>query len=169
MNRPMTTTETETPVRANAFGCITIPFLLITSIPLAWGARNSWLDGQLARDGEVVPARVIALRHVPGNASAPKSKYDSAKSPVVMFNTRAGETRTAVGSVNRSPDTWKVGGLVDVVYDPGNPARVDLVSEVEGWPLRFALWCAVALLPFAIAMAPVALLVRQRRRLRRQA
>jgi hypothetical protein len=94
----MSTPETETPVRANAFGCITLPFLLIAAIPLAWGARNSWLDGQLARDGEVVPARVIELRHVPGNANAPKSRYDSAKSPVVMFTTRGGESRTAVGS-----------------------------------------------------------------------
>lgn len=85
-----------------------------------------------------------------------------------MFNTRAGETRTAVGSVNRSPASWTVGGLVDVVYDPGNPARVDLVSEVEGGPMWFAIWCAVAVLPFAIAMAPVALLVRQRRRAPRQ-
>lgn len=163
----MTPPETETPVHASAFGCITIPFLLIASVPLAWGARNSWLDGQLARDGEVVPARVIELRYVPANPSATKSKYDSPKSPVVMFNTRTGETRTAVGSVNRSPDSWTVNGTVDVVYDPANPARVDLVSEVEGWRTWFAIWCAVAVLPFAIAMAPVALLVRQRRRARR--
>jgi hypothetical protein len=157
----MSTTGTGTPVRASAFGCITLPFLLIAGIPLVWGARHSWLDGQLARDGEVVPARVIALRHVPRNPSARTSTSGRAESPVVMFNTRAGETRTAVGSVNRSPDTWKVGGIVDVVYDPANPARVDLVSEVEGWRTRFAIWCAVALLPFAIAMAPVALLIRQ--------
>lgn len=38
----MSTTAIETPVRGSAFGCITIPFLLIASIPLVWEARNSW-------------------------------------------------------------------------------------------------------------------------------
>lgn len=165
----MSSSETETPVRANAFGCITLPFLLIASVPLFWGARNSLLDGELARHGKVVPGRVVGLRHVPGHATAAKSKSDASfLSPVVMFNTRAGETRTIVGSVNRAPDTWQVGGLVDIVYDPITPARADLVSEVIGWRRRFALWCLVAALPFAIALAPVALLVRQHRRARLQ-
>jgi hypothetical protein len=158
----MSITETETPVRASAFGCITIPFLLIACLPLAWGARANWLNGQLARTGDVVPGRVIELRFVPGNATA-KSKRESALSPVVTFTTRSGEARTVVGSVNRSPDSWKVGGLVDVVYDPASPARADLLSEVANWPLWFGIWCLVAALPLAIAMAPVVLLVRQRR------
>jgi uncharacterized protein DUF3592 len=166
----MSSTETETPVRASAFGCITIPFLLIASIPLFWGARSSWLDGELARNGEVVPGRVTELRHIPRNATEARSKNASDfRSPMVMFYTRAGDTRMATGSVNRAPGTWQVGGVVDVVYDPANPARANLVSEVANWRKRFAMWCAVAVLPFAIAMAPVALLlVRQHRRARLQ-
>ncbi len=158
----MSTTESETPVRASAFGCITIPFLLIACIPLVWGARANWLNGQLARTGEVVPGRVVELRYVDGNVTV-KSKHESGLSPVVTYTTRTGEARTAVGSVNRGRDSWKVGDTVDVIYDPANPVRADLSSEVANWPLWFGIWCLVAALPLAIAMAPVVLLMRQRR------
>jgi hypothetical protein len=158
----MPTHETDTPVRANAFGCITVPFLLIACIPLAWGARASWLDGQLARSGEVVPGRVIELRYVPGNSSV-SWRRASGGSPVVTFTTRAGEARTAVGSVNRHPAPWVVGETVDVVYDPDNPARADLRTEIAGWRLWIGIWCAVAALPAMIAFLPVAMIIRQRR------
>jgi hypothetical protein len=82
---------------------------------------------------------------------------------VVAFTTRAGEQRTAIGSVNRYPAPWAPGQTVDVVYDPANPARADLLSEVVGWRLWLGIWCAVAALPAAIAVFPVALLIRQRR------
>lgn len=169
----MPTNQADTPVRANAFGCITVPFLLIALIPLAWGARSSWMDGQLARDGEVVPGRVIEVRYVPSNSSvsAVKTRGGSPRgeSPVVTFTTRAGETRTAVGSVNRHPAPWAVGQTVDIVYDPINPDRADLRTEVDGWRLWFGIWCAVAALPAAIAFLPVALLIRQRRAQQRSA
>jgi hypothetical protein len=158
----MTPTQTDTPVRANAFGCITIPFLLIAAIPLGWGARAQWANGRLARDGDVVPGRVIEVRYEPGNPSV-KLQRGSSSSPVATYTTRAGEARTVVGSVNRAPAPWKAGDTVDVVYDPANPVRADLLSEVSGWKLWFGIWCAVALLPLAIAFAPVALLIRQRR------
>ena len=158
----MTTTTAETPVRANAFGCITLPFLLIACIPLAWGARASWMDGQLMRTGVVVPGRVIELRYVADNPSK-RSGRGSAQSPVATFATREGEQRTVVGSVNRYPAPWRVGETVDVVYDAADPARADLLSEVSGWRRWFAIWCAVALLPAAIASLPVVLLIRQRR------
>jgi Protein of unknown function (DUF3592) len=163
----MSTNEANSPVRANAFGCITVPFLLIAMIPLAWGARANWMNGQLARSGEVAPGRVIELRHVPGN---PTMAYQVSRggnahgeSPVATFTTRAGEVRTVVGSVNRSPAPWAVGDTVDVVYDPANPGRADLKSEVDGWRLWFGIWCGVALLPAIIAFLPVVLFLRQRR------
>lgn len=152
----------EAPVRANAFGCITIPFLLIALVPLAWGARASWQDGQLLRVGEVVEGRVIELRHVPSNPTS-RSRRSSTSSAVATFTTRAGETRTMVSSVNRGPAPWAVGDTVDIVYDPADPARVDLLSELEGWRRWLAIWCVVAAVPAAIASLPVVLLVRQRR------
>jgi Protein of unknown function (DUF3592) len=170
----MPTNQTKTPVHASAFGCITIPFLLIAFVPLAWGARVNWANGQLARDGEVVPGRVIELRYVAGNSSAVRRATSSrsgggGESPVVTFTTRAGEQRNVVGSVNRYPAPWAPGETVDVVYDPANPARADLLSEVAGWRLWFGIWCAVAALPAAIALLPVALLIRQRRAQRHSA
>jgi hypothetical protein len=164
----MPTPQAETPVRASAFGCITLPFLLIAVIPLAWGARANWADGQLARDGVVVPGQVIELRYVASNSSAVSRRTSrgtggGGQSPVVTFTTRAGEERTVVGSVNRYPAPWATGQTVDVVYDPANPDRADLVSEVAGWRLWFGIWCAVAVVPAAIALLPVALLIRQRR------
>lgn len=156
---------TDSPVRSSAFGCITIPFLLIAAIPLAWGARSSWVDGQLARSGDVVTGEVLGVEYIPTNPSV-RSKRSSGGSPTVRFTTRAGETRTAIGSTNRAPAPWKAGDRVEVVYDPANPARADLKSEVDGWRWWFAIWCAVALLPLAIAFAPVVLLIRQRRRRR---
>jgi hypothetical protein len=152
----------DAPVRANAFGCITLPFLLIALVPLAWGARASWQNGQLARDGTVVAGRVVELRYVASNPSMKLSK-GSGKSPVVTFTTVAGDERTVVGSVNRYPAPWAVGQTVDVVYDPGDPDRADLRTEVEGWRLWFAIWCAVALVPAAIASLPVVMMIRQRR------
>jgi hypothetical protein len=165
----MPTPETETPVRANAFGCLTVPLLLIAMIPLAWGARSNWENGRLAREGIVVPGRVIELRHVPGNPSISGVRWrgqatGSSASPVVTFMTRAGEARTAIGSVNRKPAPWTVGQTVDVAYDPANPSRADVVSELTNWRFWFVIWCMVALLPAAIAFAPVFLLIRQRRR-----
>ena len=51
-------------VRPNAFGCITIPFLLVALIPLGYGARSQWSNGTLMREGEVVEGRVVELeRH----------------------------------------------------------------------------------------------------------
>ena len=156
----MTLSNADTPVRASAFGCITIPFLLIACIPLAWGARANWSNGQLARDGEVVPGRVIELRYEPDSPSI-RSGRGSAISPVVTFTTRTGEPRTVVGSTNRYPAPWRVGETVDVVYEAANPARADLLSEVTNWRLWFGIWCAVAAIPAAIASLPIVLLIRQ--------
>jgi Protein of unknown function (DUF3592) len=163
----MPTSQAETPVRANAFGCITIPFLLLAFIPLAWGARVNWTNGQLARDGEVVTGRVIELRFVADNSSAISEGTRDGKgrgeSAVVAFTTRAREKRTAVSSVNRHPVPWKVDEAVEVVYDPADPGRADLQTEVSGWRFWFGIWCAVAAVPLGIASVPIALLLRQRR------
>jgi hypothetical protein len=164
----MPTHDTETPVRASAFGCITVPFLLIACIPLAWGARANWANGQLVRSGEVVPGRVIEVRYVAGNPSV-RLRRESGGSPVVTFTTRAGEARTVVGRVNRYPAPWAVGETVDVVYDPANPDRADLRTEVAGWRLWIGIWCLVAAVPATIAFLPIALLIRQRRTQRRSA
>jgi len=104
----MPTPETETPVRANAYGCITLPFLLIACIPLAWGARSSWADGELLRSGEVARGSVTEIRYVPENPSV-RLQRKSGGSPIVKFTTRAGEARTVIGSVNRYPAPWAVG------------------------------------------------------------
>jgi hypothetical protein len=169
----MPTPDTDAPVQKSAFGCITVPFLLIALIPLAWGARASWNQGRLERDGEVVPGRVIEVRYVEGNSSASRPGTAGGRargqSPFVTFTTRAGEHRTATGSVNRYPAPWTVGDVVDIVYDPRDPRRADLRSEVEGWRLWFGIWCAVAALPAAIAVSPIVLLIRQRRRQRKPA
>lgn len=163
----MATNQADAPVRANAFGCITVPFLLLAFITLAWGARTNWVNGQLARHGEVVAGRVIELRFVAANPSVvhQSTRGGSARgeSPVVRFTTRAGEERTIVGSVNRHPAPWAVGQAAEIVYDPANPGRADLRTEVTGWRLWFGIWCAVAALPMAIALLPVALFIRQRR------
>ncbi len=161
------TTDATTPVRASAFGCITVPFLLLALLPLGWGARSQWNQGQLARRGDVVAGRVVELRYVETNPSSisqgTRGGSGRGESPVVTFTTRAGEARTAIGSVNRHPTPWTVGDTVEVVYDPADPGRADLRAEVAGWRLWFGIWCAVAVLPAAIALAPVVLLVRQRR------
>jgi hypothetical protein len=169
----MTTTPTtaDDGVKASAYGCITIPFLLIACIPLVWGARNNWENGRLARDGIVVPGRVVELRHVPENPSIGsfESGSRSRESAVATYTTRAGEARTLVSSVNRSPAPWKVGEAVDVVYDPDNRDRADLRSEVTNWRLWFGIWCAVAMLPAAIASLPFIVAARIRRAKRRAA
>jgi hypothetical protein len=157
---------TDTRVHGSAFGCITIPFLLIAIVTLAWGGRTQWANGVLARTGDVVPGRVIELRFVASNPSAGESTRGGrarGESPVVTFTTRAGETRSVVGSVNRHPAPWAVGQVVEVVYDPANPSRADLRTEVTGWRLWFGIWCAVAAVPAAIACLPFVLLLRQRR------
>ena len=154
---------TKSGVQPNAFGCITVPFLLIALIPLSLGARTQWANGELARSGDVVPGRVIELRYVPTNPSVSLEGGGSGSSPVVTFTTRAGEERTMVGSVNRRPAPWAVGDTVDVVYDRSDPARADVLTEISGWRLWFGIWCAVALLPVAIALLPVVVLIRERR------
>jgi Protein of unknown function (DUF3592) len=165
----MTTTANvpTTQVHPSAFGCITVPFLLIAIITLGWGARTQWANGELARNGTVVPGRVVELRFVAGNPSVTESSRGSGnargESPVVTFTTRAGEQRSVVGSVNRHPPPWAVGGVVEVVYDPANPGRADLRTEVAGWRMWFAIWCAVAMVPAAIAVLPLAMMLRQRR------
>lgn len=157
----------QTRVHASAFGCITLPFLLIALIPLAWGARAQWANGELARRGDVVQGRVIELRYVAGNSTVARRSSTSGGaggvSPVVTFTTRAGEERSMVGSTNRYPAPWAAGDMVDVVYDPANPGRADLRSEIAGWSLWFGIWCAVAALAAAIASLPVVLWLRQRR------
>jgi hypothetical protein len=151
-------------VHPSAFGCITVPFLLIAIVPLAWGARTQWANRQLARHGEVAPGRVVELRFVASHPSAVTARSGArGESPVVTFTTRAGEARSAVGSINRYPAPWAVGDLVEVVYDPANPSRADLRTELDVWPLWLGIWCALAALPAAIASLPIILLLRQRR------
>jgi hypothetical protein len=166
MNTPANSNGT--PVHPSAFGCITVPFLLIAVITLAWGARTQWANGELARNGDVVSGRVTELRFVASNPAVVESPRGGGRargeSPVVRFTTRAGEERTMVGSVNRHPAPWAVGEAVEVVYDPANPSRADVRTEVAGWRLWFGIWCAVAALPAAIACLPLAMMVRQRRR-----
>ena len=120
MTTPAPADAKSTKVQSNAFGCITIPFLLIAMIPLGWGAKNQWQNGSLVRTGEVVPGRVTELRYVSDNSST-RSGRGSANSPVVAFTTRTGEVRTMVGSVNRYPAPWAVGDTVEVGPRPGQP------------------------------------------------
>lgn len=94
------TTPADQPVRASAYGCITVPFLLIALVPLLWGARGNWQDGRLLRTGVVVEGRVVELRYVPTNPSV-RTQKSSVYSPVVTFTTEAGEARTVIGSTNR--------------------------------------------------------------------
>jgi Protein of unknown function (DUF3592) len=166
----MTTTATAPPtkVHSSAFGCITIPFLLIAIVPLAWGARTQWAKGELARNGTVVQGRVVELRFVASNPAVTESPRGGGgnargESPVVAFTTQAGEQRSEVGSVNRHPPPWAVGEVVEVVYDPADPTRADLRTEVAGWSLWFAIWCAVAMVPAAIAVLPLVMILRTRR------
>ena len=155
----------DTKVHASAYGCITLPFLLLVLLTLAWGGRNQWLAGELMRGGEVVAGRVIELRFVASSSavvsSGTRGGSGRGESPVVTFTTRNGHDRTAIGSVNRKPAPWKVGDTVDVVYDPKDPSHADLVSEVSGWRLWFGVWCLVALLLAAIASLPIVLRLRQ--------
>ena len=165
-------TQTDTPVHPSSFGCITIPFLLIALVPLMWGARGRWQDGQLLRTGEVVEGRVTAVERVPSNPTvrvSGRGESRSAVSPTVAFVTRTGEQRTTIGSVNRAPAPWSVGDTVAVVYDPDDPVRADLRTELERWQFWFVIWSMVGGVLLAIAMLPVVLLVRQKQRIRRAA
>ncbi|MEQ1729448.1 MAG: DUF3592 domain-containing protein [Vicinamibacterales bacterium] len=131
---------------------------MVAVITLGWGARTQWVNGALARHGDVVSGRVIERRFVASNPSVVESTRGGGnargESPVVTFTTRAGEPRQVVGSVNRGPAPWAVGETVEVVYDPDDPSRADLRSEVVGWKLWFGIWCAIAALPAAIAGLP---------------
>lgn len=150
----------------SAYGCITIPFLLLAVLVLAWGARNQWVKGDLARTGTVVRGVVTDLRFVASNPAAgtqgSRGGQSRGESPVVLFRTESGESKVMTGSVNRYPPPWTVGEHVDVVYDPADPARADLVSEVSGWAFWFGFWCVAALVPLAIAALPVILRLRER-------
>jgi len=155
----------DTTVHASAYGCITVPFLLLVLLTLGWGGRNQWAAGELARTGVVVPGRVIELRFVASNPAvvqqSSRGGQSRGESPVVTFTARDGKERTMIGSVNRRPAPWELGGTVDVVYDPEDPSHADLVSEVSGWRLWFGVWCAVALLLAAVASLPIVLRRRQ--------
>jgi Protein of unknown function (DUF3592) len=155
----------DTKVHPSAYGCITVPFLLLVLLTLGWGARNQWIAGELMRGGEVVSGRVIELRFVASNgavvSNSTRGGSGRGESPVVTFTTREGHQRTAIGSVNRKPAPWQVGGTVDVVYDPKDPGRADLVTEVSSWRLWFGMWCVIALLLAGIASLPIVFRLRQ--------
>jgi hypothetical protein len=153
-------------VQPSAYGCITVPFLLLTALVLGWGARNQWANGDLARHGDVVPGLVTELRYVASNpgtgTQSSRGGQSRGSSPVVTFTTRTGEQLTMIGSVNRYPPPWRVGETIDVIYDPANPARADLRSEVSGWVFWFGFWCVFAAVPLAIAMLPIVMRLRER-------
>ena len=159
--------ETQTKVQANVYGCITVPFLLVALIPLLWGGRTQWMKGELLRAGDVVPGRVTELRYVASHPSVSRlttrGGKGSGQSPVVAFTTRSGEARSAVGSTNRYPVPWTVGEAVEVVYDPADPGRADLRTELDGWRFWFVFWCVVAAVPTAIASLPILFRLRERR------
>jgi hypothetical protein len=146
-----------TPNRS-AIGCITVPFLLLALVPLAWGARARWSDGVLLRNGVTVQGRVVEMRHVSGNPTISglgrRSGKRSGVSPIVEFTTAAGERRTAVGSINRAPAEFTVGQAADVVYDPADPARADVRVELERWWFWCAMWSAVGAALAAVASLP---------------
>src|SRR5690242_19978004 len=136
-HRPMGSTEgiAGSGVKPSAFGCITVPFLLIALVPLLWGARSQWSKGALLRSGGTVPGTVTELRYVPEKPAATQGGnrmggHHRGQCAVFDFTTRSGERRTAVSSVNRYPEPRKPGENLNVVYDPAQPARADLRSEL---------------------------------------
>ncbi len=139
-------------------GCITVPFLVLAAVPLLWGARNRWADGALLRNGVAVEGRVTELRRDPGNASITRTgrhgRGGNGRSPVVEYRTTNGERRVAVGSLNRDPPEYAVGDPAVVVYDPADPSRADVRTELARWSFWFTIWTAVALVLVAIALAP---------------
>ena len=149
-------------------GCITIPFLALAAVPLAWGGRARWSEGALLRHGVIVQGRVTELRYVPGNPSMTRSGRNRSRalgdSPVFEFTTRTGVTLTAVGSMNRKPPAFAVGEVVEVAYDPADPRRANVVRELQHWRFWFVVWCSIATALAAVSLAPILLWRRQLRR-----
>lgn len=166
----------------SAVGCITVPFLLLAAVCLGWGARLSWSDGVLLRDGVAVKGRVTELRHVFGQKTiegSRRTRYrvtargrvrrrvepgETPVSPVVEFRTRTGERHVVVGSVNRSPPAYEVGDEAEVVYDPADPRRADVRFELDDWWFGLALWTLAAAILTAFACVPIVLLATRYRR-----
>jgi hypothetical protein len=142
-------------------GCITIPLLILAAVPLSWGARNRWRDGVLLRNGVAVSGRVTDVRYAPDKPSITftgrQGRGSKGRSPVVEFTTRTGETRTAIGSINRDPPEYKVGDVAEVLYDPDDPRRADVRSELRRWRFWFSIWTALGLALAALAFSPILL------------
>src|SRR5262245_29553480 len=140
-------------------GCITVPLLILAAIPLSWGARNRWRDGALLRNGVAVSGHVIELRYAADKPSITftgrHGRGPKGRSPVVEFTTRTGETRTAIGSINRDPPEYRVGDVAEVLYDPDDPSRADVRSELRRWRFWFSIWTALGLVLAALAFSPI--------------
>ena len=97
----------------------------------ALGIRS---NRRLARNGVRTTARVVGLRESMGPPSPPsQSSYGQGLSqrvyqPVLAFHTADGREIQAVAGTASNPPLAQPGDVVQVLYDPANPATAEIDS-----------------------------------------
>jgi hypothetical protein len=138
--------RTRRSLRRKRFGCLVVACLGALLVAGAVAMRVRQDDGRLQASGAHATATVDAVRLTrAGGAGGPSGFID------VHFVDGAGVTRQASINLGRVAPRYPVGQAVDVVYDAGNPA----VVQVVGRPAN----AAAVPWPFLLGLGALALVV----------
>jgi hypothetical protein len=108
-------------------GCITIFMNLFLAGFCLWGVYAAYTGWQLQTKGETTQGTVIEMEES-SSAEGGCCVY----SPVIEFELN-GQTYTFDGGNASYPPDYEVGEVVDVRYDPLNPAMAQIDSYFERW------------------------------------
>jgi hypothetical protein len=105
---------------------------------VSWAIAKGWRQARRRRAGCVATAKVIKIETVA------ESDGDPMCVSVVEFRDTQGRRREARTKVAQHPAPHRVGQRVEITYEPGDPADMDVVTSATGLVIAAVLGAALA-------------------------
>jgi hypothetical protein len=87
---------------------------------------------RLVRGGEITTAKVVAVKYKEGYRNDKKKSMYRAYCPEYAFVTRENVVHRFEHTITSERPGWRIGQETNVVYDPADPRRVNVIGY---WPL----------------------------------
>jgi len=108
-------------------GCWTAFFNLFFAAFCLWGVYAGYINWKLQNEGLTTTGTVVRLQESSSGESG-----CCVYSPVIEFNVD-GQTHSFEGSNASDPPSYRVGEVVNVIYDPSDPKTAELNKWSERW------------------------------------
>jgi hypothetical protein len=96
---------------------------------------------------------IIAMRETPQSAGKTRKSF----SPIFQFKAANGRSYTVTSNIAERPTSWRLGGPVQVLYQPDRPENAHIDSFAQLWMLQMV----VGVVGAAFSTIPVLILIRR--------